>query len=696
MDGGIYELRVRAETDAMPLSDSVRFDAVLDMSGYPAMGIIVYDRSGSFDSIKAGQTAVLEGRVRSAAIRYGQRYDSYRAKGIQLIVNVDEAGLLYGEAERPLIQRLKSFLIGRIDSVFEGRRAVFMRALMTGDKDRFYDDLGLYTDMSRAGLMHIVAVSGMHISILMSFLCFIFGRTRPGRIVCLALIWVFVLMTGSTPSAVRAGIMNSFLMLAGLFGRENDVLSSLSIALALILLCNPYAATSISLQLSFAAVLGIVLVNDRFSRMDVYKRSKHSGALNYIVDTAVCSAGVMLFTAPLTAIHFGSVNLLSPLANILALWAVTYCFCLGYVACMLPGFLLFLAKLTAFAAGLLADFICLAARLISEIPFCTVYTSAPYFIPWLSLSYALVLALVFVKKRRLRYYAAAALASCLLLAVGMLSVKLYYRAAPTFGVIDVGQGQSVVLMSGGKTVMVDCGNTLSLDDAGDISGQYLLSRGRKSLDILVLTHLHTDHADGVPQLLEYVRVKTLILPEPGPDDAELHDRILSAAMQHGTDVRYVYEDGLVELEDIELRLYAPREAGGSNERCVCVRLSAGDYDCMISADSPMSRERELVRNYELSETELLIVGHHGSKYSSCPEYLSALGGETAVISCGYNSYGHPTQEVLERLMDYGYNILRTDMDSTVEIRVVQRGSNTRRISSALPGAFGLVVLDLRK
>ena len=110
----------------------------------------------------------------------------------------------------------------------------------------------------------------------------------------------------------------------------------------------------------------------------------------------------------------------------------------------------------------------------------------------------------------------------------------------------------------------------------------------------------------------------------------------------------------------------------------------------------MSRERELVRNYELSETELLIVGHHGSKYSSSPEYLSALGGETAVISCGYNSYGHPTQEVLERLLDYGYNILRTDMDSTVEIRVVQRGSNTRRISSALPGAFGLVVLDLRK
>ncbi len=670
LDGGIMEVCVLAETDASQLSETVRFDGELSMKGYPSMGVIVYDSSGSFDQIKAGQYAKFTGKLRSASVRYGEEYDYYHTKGLFLTINVEEAGLVVGEARLQGLKLLIDRLIERIDEVFTGRQAVFMRALMTGDKDAFYDDLSLYTDMSRAGLMHIVAVSGMHISILMSFLSVLLGRSRPGSVFCILIIWVFVLMTGASPSAVRAGIMNSFLLLAVIFGRESDVLSSLSIALAIILFLNPFSAASVSLQLSFSAVLGIVLTNRKFRRMDLYRHSKHSAVVNYIVDTAVSSLGVMIFTAPLTAVHFGSVNLLSLISNVFSLWAVTYCFCFAYIACLLPAFLVVISKLFAFAATVLCEYICLVAKLISQFQFSTVYTSAPYFVLWIIISYVLIFTvLCFAKKGQKLYYAYAGLISAAILAVCMLITGLYYRTGSTFSVIDVGQGQSVAVMSGKETVMVDCGNILCLDDAGDISGQYLLSRGRRSLDMLILTHLHTDHADGVTQLLEYLDVKKLVLPANIPDDDVLLGEILSAAEKNNVSVSVIDEDSTFSFGRINISLFAPKAESRGNENCMFVRISVGEYDCMISADNPMSRERELIKDRPLEDTELVVVGHHGSRYSSSEEYLDALGGETAVISCGYNTYGHPTQDVLERLEKYGYNVLRTDIDSTVEIRV---------------------------
>ena len=670
LDGSIMELRVLAKTDAAELSDSIRFDAELSMKGFPSMGVIVYDDTGSLNEIKTGQYAVFTGKLRSASMRYGERYDYYHTKGQFLTINVEQCGTIEGEASLPILKALRNSLIERVDSVFSADHAVFMRALMTGDKDTFYDDLSLYTDMSRAGLMHIVAVSGMHISILMSFLCIILGRSRTGSIACIVIIWIFVLMTGASPSAVRAGIMNSFLLMAVIFGRESDVLSSLSIALALILFFNPFAAASVSLQLSFTAVVGIVLTNRRFRRMGLYRHSEHSKFVNYLVDTTVSSVGVIVFTTPLTAAHFGSVNLLSPISNVLCLWAVTYCFCFAYIACILPSFLALIAKLFALAASLLCDYICMVAKLISEIPFATVYTSAPYFILWIIISYMLIVALfVFSKKTKMLYYVYAAAISSAILAVAMLATGIYYGSGNTFSVIDVGQGQSVVAMSGRETLMVDCGNIMSLDDAGDISGQYLLGRGRRELDLLILTHLHTDHADGVAQLMEFVKVKRLVLPAYASDDGVLLAEILSSAAKNNVSVSIIEENSTLNLGSLNINLYTPRAGSKGNENCMFVRISAGEYDCMISADNPMSRERELVRSNALDNTELVIVGHHGSRYSSSEEYLSALGGETAIISCGYNTYGHPTEEVLERLEKYGYNILRTDLDGNIEIRV---------------------------
>ena len=136
------------------------------------------------------------------------------------------------------------------------------------------------------------------------------------------------------------------------------------------------------------------------------------------------------------------------------------------------------------------------------------------------------------------------------------------------------------------------------------------------------------------------------------------DEIISAAESHGTALRRLDSDELFSVGNIELNLFAPGEKGDLNERCMMMRVSIGAFDMIVTGDAPQA-----------ADAELLIAGHHGSKYSSSGELLSAAGAETAVISVGYNSYGHPTNETLERLRAYGYNVYRTDLNGNVEIRL---------------------------
>ena len=187
--------------------------------------------------------------------------------------------------------------------------------------------------------------------------------------------------------------------------------------------------------------------------------------------------------------------------------------------------------------------------------------------------------------------------------------------------------------------------------------------------MLLLTHLHADHVNGVPRLLELVDVGEIIIPDAVTDEDGMLDEIVSAAESHGTALRRLDSDELFSVGNIELNLFAPSEKGDLNERCMMMRVSIGTFDMIVTGDAPQAAERELIESHELPDAELLIAGHHGSKYSSSGELLSAAGAETAVISVGYNSYGHPTNETLERLRAYGYNVYRTDLNGNVEIRL---------------------------
>ena len=310
------------------------------------------------------------------------------------------------------------------------------------------------------------------------------------------------------------------------------------------------------------------------------------------------------------------------------------------------------------------------AEFVSSLPHSVLYMQTGGAWLWLAAVYVLFsLALITKGKKIIKCLGAGAVSIALLAGI-LYAAKSFYWTHDTISVIDVGQGQCISAFSGSSCVMIDCGNISNLNDAGETAAAYLGSCGRDSIDTLLLTHLHEDHADGVEMLLELVDVKRIIIPENSDKSSEDYHKLKACASAHGTEL-IESAGGEMREGNILLRLYQPEQTRDENERCLMLTLSIGEYDVLITADAPMKAEREFVENFPLHGIETLIVGHHGSKYSSSGELLRAANAELAVISVGYNNYGHPSEETLERLREQGYNILRTDLDGTIEIQVGQ-------------------------
>ena len=208
-----------------------------------------------------------------------------------------------------------------------------------------------------------------------------------------------------------------------------------------------------------------------------------------------------------------------------------------------------------------------------------------------------------------------------------------------------------------------------MDNAGEVAADWLESAGRDHVDTLVLSHLHADHCNGVTMLLELIPVEEIVFSPNADADEEMLPEILNAAQKHNTRVTELRADTEMSYGKLRLRMFAPPESGNENERCIISLLSVGDYDMLFTGDAPKKAERDLLEHTELPDAELLIVGHHGSRSSSDGSFLAAIRAETAVISVGNNSFGHPTWEVLERLEAYGSRVYRTDLNGTVELRI---------------------------
>ena len=516
-------------------------------------------------------------------------------------------------------------------------------------------------------MYHITAVSGMHCGFLLAMAALLLRRRRGWQLsaVTIPLLWAYVCVVGAPASMSRAAVMLTMVLLAPLLGRESDAPTSLSFALMLLLLRNPYSVAGIGLQLSFAAVAGLLIVTPKLYVLLPPIRRK----LPRLIWTSVAtSLGILITTAPLSGLYFNTLVVLAPLSNLLMLWAAQLTFMAGLLSVGLGLILPSLGTLLALPASAGAWYILTLSKWIARIPYHAVYFTNPYLKYWLAYAAALLIFCALTPKSR-RKMALTALLAALTLALTAALPVLTDQGRLHAAAIDVGQGASTLLSSAGTAAVVDCGSSGALDPGGSV-GDYLNTCGCYRLRYLILTHYHDDHANGAEVLMARVQVDTLLLPTPTEADRPLYEALCQWAAERGTAVEIVTEDRTVPLGEAVLHVYAPVGRGSTNEEGLSVLCTLDDFDLLVTGDMNTVNERILTASKDLPDIEVLMVGHHGSRTATSPVLLERVTPEVGIISAGAdNPYGHPAQETMARMAAAGMTLYRTDLQGTVSVTV---------------------------
>ena len=547
----------------------------------------------------------------------------------------------------------------------------FLTAELTGDKSLLPESD--YVAMQETGLAHIFAVSGLHCAFLVTLLSLLIPPTHRRTLcaVASAVLVFYMLLTGLSPSVARACVMQLFLLSAPLFRRGSDPLTSLAAALTVILLVNPYAVGSVSLQLSFAATLGMVLLSGRlYKSFTGWYRGRNRAvraALSFLAANLAATLGALVFTAPLTAYYFNILSLVAPLAGLLAVPAAGYAFMSAFVSALLGLVWTPLGHLAGYVPLLLVKYILWAAHLLLAVPYHAVYFTNVYLRVWLLYVYAAFLGCAVTPDGKRKYALASALTVLTLAACLWLNSRWQQYGAFRAAVLDVGQGESVALCSGSEAALVDCGSSNSYVDAGSVAADALQSAGIRRLSAVIVTHYHADHTNGLTEVLTRLPVDTLYLPDI-EDEYGVRDRLVSLAAHQGADVVFVTEPTRIALGEAVLTVYPPLlTTGDLNEQGLTALATAGDFDLLITGDMAGQTEQLLAQTYPLPDVEVLVVSHHGSRYSSDESFLRAITPDNAVISVGDNRYGHPAEETLRRLQAVGATVWRTDQQGSIRI-----------------------------
>ncbi|MBR3860780.1 MAG: DNA internalization-related competence protein ComEC/Rec2 [Oscillospiraceae bacterium] len=646
---------------------------------FPRTRILVYDYDEALGDLRPGDTAEMQLFLRSAGERYGQESDAYYAAGVFLRANLNAP--TQADGRHPLSwlflpKELAAAIQEQALLRFPPDVAGLMKALLTGDRQEYYQDEELSAAMQSAGFSHIVAVSGMHVGFLVSVVRLLTRRRRRTAALGIPAVALFMAMIGFTPSVTRAGIMQILLLVAPLLQREEDAPSALAAAGLVLGLVNPMAIASLSLQFSFAAMAGLLLVTpglyrrlcfDKHHKLRWTKRF-WGRPLRGLCAAFSASLGALVFTAPLSALHYGSVPVYGLFTNLLCLWLMSAAFVLGFAVCLLG--LLWPAGATAagWVLAWLPRCVIWVVRRVARLPFALLYTEGNLAAWWLVFVYLVFLIPLAVRGKRFRPVipACAALVSFCLLS---FCFRTELDGQLEVAALDVGQGQCIVALSGDATVMIDCGSADYSVQAGDVAAAYLASRGRRRVDLLILSHFHGDHVNGVRRLLSHVEVARAVIPDAYQDN-EYDAAILDAFARSGTELYRIAADRRFDLGTLEIQVFAPIGVGEVNEECLLVAGDYGDFEFLVPADVGAGVERMLCLFYDLGNMELLVAGHHGARTSSTEELLDAITPETVFISCGANNrYGHPAPETLARLAARHISVWRTDLDGTVSLTV---------------------------
>ena len=639
--------------------------------------------------IRYGDRLELEGTLDAPPDIEEFDYPSYLARqGISSVMSFPESSLVsqgHGIAFYRWLYNARQQLADSLTQVVPEPQASVGQALLLGLRQDLPEDL--VDDFRSTGTSHVLAISGLHIGIVLGLSLAVsqraLGRRRQLYLVApLVIIWLYALISGMSPSAARAAIMGTAYLAALLVGRPRSVLPALGFAAAVMVAINPNVLWSISFQLSFAAMAGIavlseplserfqILYKNRFGREAVLPSTVAAGAY-----AAAATIAAILATLPLVAFYFREVSLVGLPTSLLVLPAVPFVVVIQATTGLLGLVSSGLAQPLGWVAWLFTAYISEVVRLVARLPGASINTGSVA--PVLVWTYYGVFVFWFAKALVRR--AASFVVSGILRDFGPL--QLFQRAVawwvigPAVAValllwiaafslpgsrlhvtfVDVGQGDAAFITTpDGQQIVID-GAPDPLEMVRFL-GRKMPFRDR-SIDLVVLTHPHADHANGLIEVLHRYDVRGILETGIDYDGAPYQAWRRSVGEESATVVK-AQSGQLVRLGGgVVLQVLSPPAspfrgtASDVDNASVVLRLVYRDVSFLLTGDMFSEAEGALVRGDVPIDSDVLKVGHHGSRSSSSEAFLDGASPSVAVVSAGEdNRFGHPHPETIQSLL----------------------------------------------
>jgi competence protein ComEC len=569
----------------------------------------------------------------------------------------------------------RKHILKAIDNNFRKETAPLAKALLIGYKNELGREEKI--TFSRAGLSHIMAVSGLHVGFILApfwIMIPLFWTMKYGKHIGLALLigtlFFYAGLTGFSASVTRASLVGIFLAYGKLFHKVRDSKNLTAVAALLILLINPSDLFSIGFQLSFGAVYIILLTAPVIQRwLPNWIRFRWYGAPAMVV---VISFLVQIGLFPLLAYYFGEFSIIGPLANAFVVpflgFAVPYALVLLLVAMPFPGFAHLMNTPVDFFLNKLGWFVNATANLpwswvqvhVDSILFFSIWITAIFFISTL-----------YIPKMRWKLLAILLGVCCL-----YQGSKLTHKLQPpklklTF--FDVGQGDATLVSTpNDKHFLIDTGRWQpDYNSAKYVIIPHLKEESIEKLDAVFLSHPHADHIGGILELMDTMPIDT-IFNSGVSYDSQLYRTYHRKAAEKDIPIKSLNAGEKVSIDPaIRMFVYGPMStitASNVNNQSLILELVYGQTEFLFMGDAEKPQEENILHNYPaLIDTDFIKVPHHGSKTSSSSGLLKAITAQSGIISLAkQNRFTHPHKEAVKRLRRHISNLHFTSLQGAIQ------------------------------
>ena len=651
-------------------------------------------RKNIYTQLNAGNKMYLTGTYQKGRERrnpgefdYDKYLKSKSITGLFISYNTDSINILSNQKDyfKSSLHSVRKLIDETIHKLHNPQTAGLLRGLLLADRSEI--DYETKNEFINSGVVHILAVSGLHVGYVLVIIIFMFGRFGIYLRSILTIIGLvaFMFLTGVPPSVFRATLMSVVIIIAFLSNRSANIINSISIAAFIILILNPNEIYNPGFQLSFSAVLAIGILYPYLQKIIFKLNLKHKW-LEYILLFFGVSLSAQIGTLPFTLAYFSKLSVVALFANLIVIPTVGVIIGIAFITVFIGvisnSIAIYFAAANDLLSGWMIDFIKYTGQLDFSFLWIRNYSLYDSIVFYLGLALVL-LVLRKISKVYIKIILVMILSATIIIYSQFDNKELLDKNVLSVFMIDVGQGDSFLIkFPNGKTALIDAGEANPFIDNGERVIIPLLDNfGIRKIDYGFISHLDLDHYGGFVSLVHNDRIKEIF--RPMPDSSKKSIRLEKYLSQKKIKTRiydkYSFDVGNVKiyfLNDPNNYLY---KKFSSNDKSGVVKIVFGNTSFLFVGDCEHPGEYFLASNFgKMLDSDVLKVGHHGSSTGSSDAFLNLVSPEISLVSAGIkNKFSHPSERVINSLEEINSIIYRTDKSGGVFLQ--SDGKNIKQI-----------------